>query len=101
MRPNAERACFTLRMLPNSLSCSAAFFASEPGQAITYQVGKLQILRFLADARLALGARFNLRAFHDALWTNGNVPIALQRWEALGLTDEVELLDMASSSLPT
>jgi hypothetical protein len=77
----------------------AAFFAAEPGQAITYQVGKLQVLRFLADARLALGERFNLRAFHDALWTNGNVPIALQRWEALGLTDEVELLDRASGQL--
>jgi uncharacterized protein (DUF885 family) len=79
----------------------AAFFASEPGQAITYQVGKLQILRFLADARLAQGERFSLRAFHDALWTNGNVPIALQRWEALGRTDEVELLDTAGNRLPT
>jgi uncharacterized protein (DUF885 family) len=79
----------------------AAFFASEPCQAITYQVGKLQVLRFLSDARLALGERFSLRNFHDALWTNGNVPIALQRWEALGLTDEVELLDTASSRLPT
>jgi Bacterial protein of unknown function (DUF885) len=73
----------------------AAFFASEPGQAITYQVGKLQVLRFLSDARLVLGERFSLRAFHDALWTNGNVPIALQRWEALGLTDDVALLDRA------
>jgi hypothetical protein len=79
----------------------AAFFASEPGQAITYQVGKLQVLHFLADARLAHADRFDRRAFHDALWTNGNVPIALQRWEALGLADEVELLDTASGRLPT
>jgi len=79
----------------------AAFFASEPGQAITYQVGKLQVLRFLSDTRLALGDRFSLRAFHDALWTNGNVPIALQRWETLGLTDEVGLLDTATGRLPT
>ncbi|MDQ6671243.1 MAG: DUF885 domain-containing protein [Chloroflexota bacterium] len=79
----------------------AAFFASEPGQAITYQVGKLQILRFLADARLARGERFSLRTFHDALWTNGNVPIALQRWEALGLTNELSLLDRPGNRLPT
>jgi uncharacterized protein (DUF885 family) len=79
----------------------AAFFASAPGQAITYQVGKLQILRFLADARLAQGERFSLRAFHDALWINGNVPIALQRWEALGLVDELELLDSAGDRLST
>jgi hypothetical protein len=67
----------------------ASFFASEPGQAITYQVGKLQILSFLSDARRVQGDRFNLRGFHDALWVNGNVPISLQRWEALGLEDQV------------
>jgi Bacterial protein of unknown function (DUF885) len=67
----------------------ASFFASEPGQAITYQTGKLQIVGFLADARRARGGAFDLRAFHDALLDNGNVPIALQRWEALGLDDQV------------
>ena len=62
----------------------AAFFASAPGQAISYQIGKLQILRLLADARIARGADFSLRAFHDFLWNNGNVPLSLQRWELLG-----------------
>jgi len=71
----------------------AVFFASSPGQAITYQIGKLQIVKFLADARLRLGNKFDLRAFHDYLWKNGNVPVALLRWEYLGLTGEIELLD--------
>jgi hypothetical protein len=71
----------------------AVFFASSPGQAITYQIGKLQIVKFLADARLNQKENFNLRAFHDYLWKNGNVPIALLRWEYLGLSDEIELLD--------
>jgi hypothetical protein len=71
----------------------AVFFASSPGQAITYQIGKLQIIKFLADARLNQKEQFNLRAFHDYLWLNGNVPIALLRWEYLGLTDEIENLD--------
>jgi uncharacterized protein (DUF885 family) len=71
----------------------AVFFASSPGQAITYQIGKLQIIKFLADARLHLRDKFNLRAFHDYLWKNGNAPIALLRWEYLGLSDEIELLD--------
>jgi Bacterial protein of unknown function (DUF885) len=70
----------------------AVFFASLPGQAITYQIGKLQITKFLADARQALGAKFSLRAFHDYLWKNGNVPIALLRWEYLGLNDEAPML---------
>jgi uncharacterized protein (DUF885 family) len=68
----------------------AAFFATGPGQAITYQIGKLQVLKFLADARMQMGERFDLRAFHDSLWLNGNVPISLQRWEMLGLRDEVD-----------
>jgi uncharacterized protein (DUF885 family) len=70
----------------------AVFFASSPGQAITYQIGKLQIIKFLADARRAPGEAFNLRAFHDYLWKNGNVPIALLRWEHLGLSDELQHL---------
>jgi Bacterial protein of unknown function (DUF885) len=70
----------------------AVFFASSPGQAITYQIGKLQIIKFLADARLNQKEKFELRAFHDYLWKNGNVPISLLRWEYLGLRDEVELL---------
>jgi uncharacterized protein (DUF885 family) len=67
----------------------ASFFASTPGQAITYQIGKSQILGFLADARTAQGDKFDLLQFNDALWSNGNVPIVLQRWEYLG--DDVEL----------
>ena len=61
----------------------AIAFATGPGQAITYQIGKLQILKLLADARMQQGEKFNLRAFHDFLWKNGNVPIALQEWEFL------------------
>jgi uncharacterized protein (DUF885 family) len=71
----------------------ASFFASSPGQAITYQVGKIQILGFLSDARRVQGASFNLRKFHDALWLNGNVPIALQRWELLETRDEIDTLE--------
>ena len=67
----------------------AGFFASTPGQAISYQIGKLQILKFLTDARLRQGEAFDLRAFHDYLILNGNVPIVLLRWELLGLKDEV------------
>jgi len=75
----------------------AVFFASSPGQAITYQIGKLQIIKFLADAPLNQKEKFNLRAFHDYLWKNGNVPIALLRWEHLGLRDEIELLDKSTT----
>jgi uncharacterized protein (DUF885 family) len=61
----------------------AIAFSTGPGQAITYQIGKLQILKFLAEARMQQGDKFNLRTFHDFVWKNGNVPIALQQWEYL------------------
>jgi hypothetical protein len=61
----------------------AIAFSTSPGGAMTYQIGKLQIMKFLADARMQQGEKFNLRAFHDFLWKNGNVPIALQQWEYL------------------
>jgi uncharacterized protein (DUF885 family) len=71
----------------------AAAFASTPGQAISYQIGKLQIFKFLADAHRQKKEAFGLRAFHDFIWQNGNVPIVLQRWEYIGLTDEIDALD--------
>ena len=71
----------------------AAFFAAGPGQAISYQIGKVQITRMLADARNQKGDWFSLKKFHDFVWLNGNVPISLQRWELLGLRDEVDAAD--------
>jgi len=71
----------------------AVFFAFNPGQGISYQVGKLQILSFLADARLDHGEAFSLRDFHDYLMLNGNVPVALQRWEYLGRDEDVLRLE--------
>ena len=70
----------------------AASFAASPGQAITYQTGKIQIVRMLADARRAHGPAFSLRAFHDFVWTNGNLPLALLRWELLQDRSEIDRL---------
>ncbi|MCW3839556.1 DUF885 family protein [Micromonospora yasonensis] len=62
----------------------AAFFAATPGQGLSYQVGKVQVLRLLADAARRDRDGFDLRAFHDALWADGNLPIAVQRLQMLG-----------------
>lgn len=92
----ANAADYLARTVPMDRATAqeeAVFFAFNPGQAITYQVGKLQILEFLADAKLDRGDEFALRDFHDFLMRNGNVPIALQRWEYLGRKDAVHRLD--------
>lgn len=72
-----------------------ASYAANPGHAMTYLVGKLEIHRMLSDAVLARGDSFSLREFHDHVWTNGNVPFSLQRWELLGDRTDVDLLDAA------
>ena len=73
----------------------AAFFAETPGQALTYQIGKTQLVSLLADAARTRGDRLDLRQLHDDIWANGNVPIALLRWELLGLTDELAAIGVA------
>jgi uncharacterized protein (DUF885 family) len=72
----------------------ATAFATGPGQAIDYQIGKLQIVKFLAEVRMKQGDKFSLRAFHDFVWKNGNVPISLQRWEFLGDASDVPKLSL-------
>ncbi len=72
----------------------AAFFAETPGQALSYQVGKTQLIGLIADAARVRGPGLDLRWLHDQVWVNGNVPIALLRWELLGLTDELAALDV-------
>ncbi len=89
----AEYLRTTVPMDEKTALQEAADFASGPGQAITYQIGKLQIMRMLADARLKQADKFSVRAFHDFVWKNGNVPLALQRWELLGLRDDLDAVD--------
>lgn len=83
----------TVPMDSETAHAEAAMFASIPGQAISYQIGKLLIYDFLASAQQQKGDAFNLRGFHDFLWQNGNVPITLQRWEYLGLKDQVDAIE--------
>ncbi|NQV51281.1 MAG: DUF885 family protein [Candidatus Marinimicrobia bacterium] len=88
----AEYLASTVPMDVESASSEAAFFAATPGQAITYQIGKIQILKLISDAKVLLGEGFELKDYHDYMLKNGNVPIALQRWEYIGLNDEIEYL---------
>ena len=50
-------------------------YISWPGQALSYYLGETSILKLRAKAEKALGATFNLRAFHDAILELGSVPL--------------------------
>ncbi|HEY5849226.1 MAG TPA: DUF885 family protein [Lysobacter sp.] len=50
-------------------------YISWPGQALSYKLGEITIVRLRAEAEKALGARFDIKAFHDALLSEGSVPL--------------------------
>jgi uncharacterized protein (DUF885 family) len=47
----------------------------SPGQACSYMTGKLTILRLREKAKAALGARFDIGRFHDAVLLSGALPL--------------------------
>jgi uncharacterized protein (DUF885 family) len=48
-----------------------------PGQATSYKVGQLALLRMREEAERALGPRFDLREFHEVVLMNGAMPLAV------------------------
>lgn len=65
-----------------------------PGQALAYKSGELQIKALRAHAESELGARFDIRSFHDAILGEGALPLdvldrRMRRWVAARKTREV------------
>ena len=72
-----------------------SMYLAGPGLAMSYMVGKLEVIRLLGDAKRMLGDEFSLRWFHDYLWNNGNVPVSLLRWEMLDDPSDIQAIDRA------
>ena len=64
-----------------------------PGQALGYKIGQRKFLELRARAARALGAKFDLRSFHDAVLAEGALPLdvleaRIDEWIAQRKTEE-------------
>jgi uncharacterized protein (DUF885 family) len=60
-------------------------YIAEPGQALAYMVGRIELERLRGHARQRLGGRFDVKDFHDAVLRSGGVPLSvlaeeIERW---------------------
>jgi uncharacterized protein (DUF885 family) len=52
-------------------------YITYPGQALSYMVGRLEILRIREAAEKALGERFDIKEFHDLVLGGGALPLSV------------------------
>lgn len=71
---------------PRSVSEIERYMAI-PGQALSYKVGQLKIIELRRMAEKKLGAKFDLRAFHDQVLREGPLPLAVLESSMKAWTD--------------
>jgi uncharacterized protein (DUF885 family) len=52
-------------------------YMAIPGQALSYKIGQLKILELRKKAETTMGAKFNIKKFHEKVLESGVMPLAL------------------------
>lgn len=52
-------------------------YISWPGQALSYKMGQLEIMKLRKEAEQRLGSKFDIREFHDVILRDGALPLEL------------------------
>lgn len=83
------RACFrdNSALAPLNIETELQRYIGWPGQATAYKIGEIRLRTIRTRAEQALGDRFDIRRFHDALLVDGPLPMGLldermDRWIA-------------------
>ncbi len=63
----------------NNIANEVDRYITWPGQALAYKIGQREILSLRDEAKRKLGARFDIKAFHDAVLENGAVALPVLR----------------------
>jgi uncharacterized protein (DUF885 family) len=62
-------------------------YMSWPGQALGYKIGQLKIRELRTNAEQRLGAKFDIKAFHDIILMEGALPLAVLEARVKAWTD--------------
>lgn len=73
------RACFrdNSALAPHNIETELQRYIGWPGQATAYKIGEIRLRAIRSRAEAALGPRFDVRKFHDALLVEGPLPLDL------------------------